>query len=114
MSSLSFNARGPLGAIARRYAWSVPIVAVLSIVGSALEGAGIGLLIPLLTALLSADGGGGLALIDRWVGDRDPATRLVLVAGTIFVLIVLLFRHGVWGTGRQLVARVLRSRKRSG
>ncbi len=102
MSSLSFNARGPLGAIARRYAWSVPIVAVLSIVGSALEGAGIGLLIPLLTALLSADGGGGLALIDRWVGDRDPATRLVLVAGTIFVLIVL--KNAVFAVNHVFVA----------
>jgi branched-chain amino acid transport system permease protein len=35
-----------------------------------------------------------------------------IILGTIFVLIVLLFRHGVWGTGRQLVASLLRARRR--
>ena len=89
-SLLPFNARSLLGRIARRYAWSVPIVVVLSIVGSALEGAGIGLLIPLLTALLSPEAaGGGLALINHWMGSLDPATRLILVAGMILILVVL-------------------------
>ena len=91
-SILPFDARGPLAAITRRYAWSVPIVAVLGLIASALEGFGIGLLIPLLTTLLSTDGrmgGASLAIVERWVGSYDPSTRLVLIAGAIFVLIVL-------------------------
>ena len=91
-SILPFDAHGPLAAIARRYAWSVPVAATLGLAASALEGVGIGLLIPLLTTLLGTEGStGGMAstLVDRWTGSRDPATRLVLIAGAIFALIVL-------------------------
>jgi branched-chain amino acid transport system permease protein len=35
-----------------------------------------------------------------------------LITGTIFVVIVLLFRHGVWGTGRNLVRRFVLERRR--
>jgi len=35
-----------------------------------------------------------------------------IILGAIFVLIVLLFRHGVWGTGRQVVAWFQRRRQR--
>ena len=28
-----------------------------------------------------------------------------IVTGTIFIVIVLLFRHGIWGTARDLLAR---------
>jgi branched-chain amino acid transport system permease protein len=35
-----------------------------------------------------------------------------IILGAIFVLIVLLFRHGVWGTGRQVVAWFQRRRSR--
>ena len=34
-----------------------------------------------------------------------------IILGGIFVLIVLLFRHGVWGTGRQVVAWFQRRRR---
>ncbi len=34
-----------------------------------------------------------------------------IILGGIFVLIVLLFRHGVWGTGRQVVAWLQRRRR---
>ena len=38
-----------------------------------------------------------------------------IITGTIFVVIVLLFRHGLWGTARDLLARVLRrARRRTG
>ena len=37
-----------------------------------------------------------------------------IITGTIFVLIVLLFRKGIWGTGADLIARVRASRKSSG
>jgi branched-chain amino acid transport system permease protein len=35
-----------------------------------------------------------------------------LITGGIFVVIVLLFRHGVWGTGRNLLRRFLLDRRR--
>lgn len=35
-----------------------------------------------------------------------------LVTGGIFVVIVLLFRHGVWGTGRNLLRRLVLERRR--
>jgi subfamily B ATP-binding cassette protein MsbA len=44
----------PLLAISRRYAWAVPIVAVLSFLATTLEGLGIGMLIPLMGMLLAS------------------------------------------------------------
>ena len=35
-----------------------------------------------------------------------------LITGTIFVLIVLLFRHGIWGTGRNVLRRYVLDRRR--
>ena len=35
-----------------------------------------------------------------------------LITGTIFVLIVLLFRHGIWGTGRNVLRRYVLERRR--
>ena len=35
-----------------------------------------------------------------------------IITGTIFVVIVLLFRHGIWGTARDLVRRLLARGKR--
>jgi len=103
-SILPFDARGPLAAIARRYAWSVPLVAVLGFASSALEGVGIGLLIPLLTTLLSAGSGTGVgfALIDRWTSGYDPGTRLALIASAIFVLILL--KNVVYAVSQTFVA----------
>jgi len=34
-----------------------------------------------------------------------------IITGSIFVVIVLLFRHGVWGTARNLIRRLLAKRK---
>ena len=36
-----------------------------------------------------------------------------IILGAIFVVIVLLFRHGVWGTGRQFVSRMQRRRRQN-
>ncbi len=35
-----------------------------------------------------------------------------IVTGMIFIVIVLLFRHGIWGTARDLIARVAAARRR--
>ena len=36
-----------------------------------------------------------------------------LITGTIFVVIVLLFRHGIWGTARNALRRFVIERRRS-
>lgn len=36
-----------------------------------------------------------------------------IITGSIFVVIVLLFRHGVWGTARNLVSRFLAGRRKA-
>ena len=35
-----------------------------------------------------------------------------IITGTIFVVIVLLFRHGIWGTARDLIAKGVARRRR--
>jgi ATP-binding cassette, subfamily B, bacterial MsbA len=91
-SILPFQVRGPLAEIAWRYAWTVPAVALLGLLGSALEGAGIGLLIPLLTTLLASNPvpiGEPIDSLVRLAGGFDPDVRLLAIAGTIMLLIVL-------------------------
>lgn len=104
-SLLPFKPNGPLAAIARRFAWSVPIVGGLGLVGSALEGVGIGLLIPLLTTLLGGDSGSattGFAFLDELVGGYAPRTRLLIICAAIFTLIVL--KNAVFAVSRVFVA----------
>ncbi len=50
-----------------------------------------------------------------WLEDRlsSPAsTAIGLVTGRIFVVVVLLFRRGIWGTARDLLARAAAARRR--
>ncbi len=35
-----------------------------------------------------------------------------IITGTIFIVIVLLFRHGIWGTARDLIAKAVARRRR--
>jgi subfamily B ATP-binding cassette protein MsbA len=83
----------PLAPILGRYAWTVPVVAILGFVSSALEGLGIGMLIPLLNALLgegdSTSMAGALSVVGRFAQLFDPGIRLIAVASTIFTLVVL-------------------------
>ena len=46
-----------------------------------------------------------VTLEDRLASSGFEGTGIIL--GSIFVLIVLLFRHGIWGTGRDVVERVV-------
>jgi branched-chain amino acid transport system permease protein len=39
---------------------------------------------------------------------------LGIITGAIFVLVVLLFRRGIWGTARDLLARARARRRRTG
>lgn len=53
-----------------------------------------------------------IMLEDRLASSGFEGTGIIL--GSIFVVIVLLFRHGVWGTGRDLLARAMAGRRDQG
>jgi subfamily B ATP-binding cassette protein MsbA len=77
----------------RKVAPLLPLVVALGLVASILEGAGIGLFIPLLSLLLSKSMPAGLPLPIKTVattfGGYDPQTRTFILAGIIFGLILL-------------------------
>ena len=80
-----------LSRIARRYNWTVPIVAGLGIANGLLEGIGIGLLIPLLATLVPGGGGqvggGLLGILDEFAADSDWHTRVVIIALTMLAIV---------------------------
>ena len=77
----------------RPYPWLLPLLVVLGIAASLAEAIGIGLLIPLLGALLQpgdASTQSGLEQAVRgFMLDEEGAIRFTLVAATIFLLIVI-------------------------
>lgn len=78
--------------ILERYIWFVPVSALLSLVSSALEGLGIGLLIPLLTEVLGGSSDkaqAGIPALSQISDVFPPGWRLVGVAGIIFGLILV-------------------------
>lgn len=89
----AFSATGPLMVILKRYAWSIPIVAILGFIGSLLEGLGIGLLIPLLSTLLDSgslvSGNALLAPLTALVDLVPPGKRLIAISAAMVSLLVL-------------------------
>jgi ABC-type multidrug transport system fused ATPase/permease subunit len=90
------RAIGPAGAtflpVLERYTWVVPVSALLSLLASALEGFGIGLLIPLLTEFLGATASpatGVMQVFARVAAVFPPAWRIVGVAACIFGAILV-------------------------
>lgn len=85
--------RWPLSDIGRRILPLVPLIAALGLLASILEGAGVGLLIPLLSLLLSNDPGAGLPApltsIAALFGEYDPQTRAMLLGTSILGLILM-------------------------
>jgi ATP-binding cassette, subfamily B, bacterial MsbA len=79
--------------ILERYTWFVPASALLSLIGSVLEGFGIGLLIPLLTEILGsspAPGVGGVTGLFAYVAASfPPESRVLGVGACIFGLILI-------------------------
>jgi ABC-type multidrug transport system fused ATPase/permease subunit len=78
--------------ITRRYAWTIPIVGVLSLISSLIEGFGISLLIPLLGTLMSSAAielPGPIAVITNHAARLPPNERLVWLGLTIFGFIAL-------------------------
>jgi subfamily B ATP-binding cassette protein MsbA len=83
---------GQIGQIARRFHWSIPITAALGVVNGALEGVGIGLLIPLLstvTQTASTPGNGVSGMLARFGQSFAPGDRLYLIAAAIFGFVLL-------------------------
>jgi subfamily B ATP-binding cassette protein MsbA len=82
----------PLWLISRRYAWAIPLVAVLSFLATTLEGLGIGMLIPLMGTLLASGPpnlSGPWAVLAKVADATDPNTRLVVFGGTILGFVAL-------------------------
>ena len=87
--------------VLERYTWLVPASVLLSLLGSALEGFGIGLLIPLLTEMLGATAGpatGVMGLFARISAAFPPAWRIAGVAACIFgaILAKAVFQTLYW------------------
>ena len=91
------RAIGPVGEvflpILERYTWFIPVSVLLSLIGSALEGLGIGLLIPLLTEVLGPSNGSsarGVSGVFAHISAVFPAEwRIVGVGACIFGLILV-------------------------
>jgi subfamily B ATP-binding cassette protein MsbA len=85
--------RWPLNQIRRQIYPLVPVVAVLGLIASLLEGAGVGLLIPLLSVLLAKDPSAGLSgplrALAHMFGGYDPEARAILLGTAILALVVL-------------------------
>lgn len=82
----------PVWRLAKRELNLVPLVVILGLAGAALEGLGIGLVIPLLAVVTQSGdiGGSGLANWLRSFGaDMAPAARIVIIALVMFALISL-------------------------
>lgn len=82
----------PIWRLAKRQLALVPLVVVLGLTAAALEGLGIGLVIPLLAVVTQSGdiGGSGLATWLRSFGaDMAPAARIVIIALVMFALISL-------------------------
>jgi ATP-binding cassette, subfamily B, bacterial MsbA len=77
--------------------WTVPALVVLGLVGSLMEGVGIGLMIPLLDLMIGAGAGGAGAeaagVFDRWMqgwaGQIAADSRIVVLCAAILFLVLV-------------------------
>ena len=73
--------------------WSVPALVLLGLVGSLMEGVGIGLMIPLLDVMIGADNSGAAGVFDRWMqdwaGQIAAGSRVVVLCAAILFLILV-------------------------
>lgn len=106
MSVFLVDVSSPLFPLAKRYAWSIPLVTVLGFLASGLEGLGIGLLVPLLSVGLPGAGpeetSGGLGFLMRLPLLLDENMRLPGIAAAIFALALL--KAGTQGVSTFFIA----------
>jgi subfamily B ATP-binding cassette protein MsbA len=85
--------RWPLSHIGRKILPLMPLVAALGLLASLLEGAGVGLLIPLLSLLLADNPALGIPAplqgLAALFGNYDPQTRALLLGSAILGLILM-------------------------
>src|SRR5438045_8607449 len=80
----------PLIPVLRILARFLPLVAALGLLASLLEGAGIGLFIPLIALLLSNSGGGAVPpMLATLFDGLEPQTRAAILASAILALNLL-------------------------
>lgn len=82
----------PIWRLSERQLALVPVIVLLGLTAAALEGLGIGLVIPLLAVVTgSADiGGSGVATwLRSFAGDMEPTARIGIIALVMFALILL-------------------------
>jgi subfamily B ATP-binding cassette protein MsbA len=112
-----FGSNKNLGALARRYYWTAGVVMILAMIVGLLEGLGIGLLIPLLSAFTdstSTPHGGPLGLLARVAEGQARNERLLIISAIIlfFVLLKSIFQiagniFAAWVDGR--IAHAIRN-----
>jgi subfamily B ATP-binding cassette protein MsbA len=90
MRFLPFGRGTQLDAITRRYRWTVPVIAGLSVAGSLLEAAGISLIIPLLGTLPpSSDSIAGDLPFAELFATLPQSRRTLAIVVAMFVLILV-------------------------
>jgi ATP-binding cassette, subfamily B, bacterial MsbA len=111
-----FGTNASLGLLARRFYWTAAVIMVLAMIIGLLEGAGVGLLIPLLSTFTdgSSAHGGALGFIERIAQGHARNERLLIVSAMILAFVVLksVFQIGAnifasWVDGR--VGQAIRS-----
>ncbi len=84
---------GPLLSVARPFVWTVPVVALLGLISSLLEGVGIGFLVPFIYLTLSRDLPQSVPALLRPIVDLvrsfEPGNRLALVGLGILTMVLL-------------------------
>jgi len=85
--------KAPLAALRRRILPSIPLVAVLGLVASLLEGAGIGLFVPLLTLMVgegtATSGPAPIRALTNWLSGAGIEQQTALLGAAIVGLIIL-------------------------
>ena len=105
--SLGVDVTSPLVPVARRYAWTVPIVVLYRLVSSALEGAGISLLIPILSMLNSDSQVARPPALDAFVVHAHVGAFAATLQGvTAIVLAAALLKAAVDTANAMFVSRV--------
>ena len=101
-------AKGPLAQIGARYVQFIPLVMVLGLVASVLEGAGIGLLIPLVALLLTDSMSQGIPgpirSIAQTTASLDAEARVLVLGAAVLGLIA--FKAVVQAANGALIASI--------
>ncbi|MGE4409817.1 MAG: ABC transporter ATP-binding protein [Sphingobium sp.] len=94
----------PLGELERRYIWSLPIAVFITLIGTVLDGLNIGLLVPLLSVMLSGETSEDmfaplqyvLDLSRQWSPDNPLLFIGVMMLGIIILKNVVGVLGGLW------------------